>query len=77
MDVVDDSTTLMGSLFLQIIVEDTKEVEDTSNLKDHLVNFTKTQTLNILESQAGHSTKTKFTAMNVKNLATCRKIAQN
>ena len=35
-------------------------------------NLTKTPTPNILESQVDHSKKTKFTAMDVKNLATCR-----
>ena len=73
MDMVDASVILME----ETIVEDTKEIEDASDLEDHLENLTKVLILNILESQVDHSTKTKFVAMNVKNLATCRKIVQN
>ena len=64
----------MDGLFHQINVEDTKEIEDASDLEDHLENLTEAPTPNVLESQVGHSTKTKFTAMDVKNQATCRKI---
>ena len=77
MDVVDASAIPMDSHFHQIIMEDTKEIEDTSDLKDHLENLIKGPTPNILESQVDHSTRTKFGAMNVKNLATCRRITQN
>ena len=73
MDVADTSVILMG----EIIVEDTKEVEDTSDLKDLSENLKKAPTPNFPESQVDRSTKTKFAAMNVKNLATCRKIAWN
>ena len=77
MDMVDASAIPMDGLFHQIVVEDTKEIEDASDLKDNLENLTKAPTPNILESQVDHSIKTKFTAMNVNNLATCRKIAWN
>ena len=74
---VDASAIQMDGLFHQINVEDTKEIEDTSDIEDHLENLTKVPTPNILESQVDHSTKTKFAAMNAKNLVTCRRIAWN
>ena len=73
----DALAILMDGCFHQMDVEDTKEIEDASDLKDHLENLTKAPTPNVLESQVDHSTRTKFTAMDVKNLVTCRKIAQN
>ena len=66
----DASAIPIDSLFHQIDVEDTKSIEDTSDLKDHLENLTKTPTPNVLESQVDHSTKIKFAAINVKNSAT-------
>ena len=77
MDVADTSAILMDGLFHQIDVEDTKEIEDASDLKDHLEKLTKAPIPNVLEAQVDHSTKTKFAAMDAKNLATCRRIAQN
>ena len=77
MDTVDASAILMDGLFCQIIMEDTKEIEDASDLEDHSENLTKAPTPNVLESQVDHSTSTKFAAMNVKNSATCRKTAWN
>ena len=56
-------------------MEDTKQIEDASNLEDHLESLTKAPTPNILEYQADHSTRTKFNALNARNLATCRKTA--
>ena len=64
---------LMDGLSHQIDVEDTKQIEDASDLKDHLEDLTKAPTPNVLESQANHSTRTKFIAMDVKNLATMQK----
>ena len=70
---MDASVILME----ETITEDTKEIEDASDLKDHSENLTKAPVSNVLESQVDHSTKTRFAAINVKNLATCRKIAEN
>ena len=69
----DTSAILMDGFFHQIIAEDTKQIEDASDLEDHLESLTKVPTPNILESQADHSTRTKFAALNARNLATCRK----
>ena len=77
MDVADASAIPIDGLFCQIKMEDTKEIEDASDLKDHLENLIKAPTSNVLESQVDHSTKTKFAATNVKNSAICRRIAQN
>ena len=75
--VTDTSTILMDSLFCQIVAEDTKEIEeDISDLDDHSESLTEALTPNVLESQAHHSIRTKFTAMNARNLATCRKTVQ-
>ena len=73
----DASTIPKDGHFHQIIMEDTKQIEDVSDLEDHLENLTKAPTPNVLEYQAGHSTKTKFDALNARNLATCRKTVQN
>ena len=69
----DASTILKDSHFHLIITEDTQQIQDTLDLEDHLENLTKAPTPNVLEYQAGHSTKTKFDALNARNLATCRK----
>ena len=69
----DASTIPKDGHFHQIVMEDTKQIEDASDLKNHLENLTKVPTPNILEYQAGHSTKTKFDALNARNLATLRK----
>ena len=73
----DASTILMDGLFCQIVMEDTKEMEDASDLEDHLESLTKAPTPNILESQADHSTRKKFATMDARNLATYRKTVQN
>ena len=70
---VDASVILME----ETIIEDTKEIEDPSDLEDLSENPTKAPIPNVLESQVDNSTKTKLIATNVKNLATCRKITQN
>ena len=77
MHMADISTILMDSLFGQIITEDTQQIEDTSDLNNHLESLTKVPTQNVLEYQADHSTKTKSAALNAKNLATCKRTAQN
>ena len=77
MDVADALAILMDSLSHQVNMEDTKEREDASDLKDHSEDLTKAPTSNVLESQADHSTWTKFVAMDVKNLAICRRTAQS
>ena len=59
MDVADTLIILMD----ETIAEDTKEIEDTSDLEDHLENWTKVPIPNILESQVDHSTKRKFAAV--------------
>ena len=77
---IKDAMDVADALVIQMEetdMEDTKEIEDASDLKDHLENLIKAPIPNVLESQVNHSTKTKFTAMNIKNLATCRKIAWN
>ena len=58
-DVVDALVILME----ETIAEGTKEIEDTLDLKDFSENLTKVPAPNILESQANHSTKTKFIAI--------------
>ena len=68
---------LMDGHFHKIVAEDTKQIEDASDLEDHLESLTKVLIPNILEYQAGHSTKTKFDALNARNLATCRKTVRN
>ena len=73
----DASAIPKDSHFHQIVTEDTKQKEDSSDLKDHLENLAKAPTPNILEYQAGCSKKTKFDALNARNLATCRKTIQN
>ena len=73
----DASAILMNSLFHQIDVEDTKEIEDALDLKDLSANLTKDPIPNVLESQVDHSTKIRFIALDAKNSATCRRIAQN
>ena len=50
----------LDGLFHQIVMEDTKQIEDASDLEDHLESLTKAPTPNVLEYQADHSTKTKF-----------------
>ena len=77
MDMADTSAILMDGHFHQIDVEETKEIENASDLKNHSEYLIKAPIPNILESQVDHSNKTKFAAMDVKNLATCRRIAQN
>ena len=73
MDVVNTSVILME----ETVTEDTKQIEDTLDLKDLLENLTKVPAPNALESQVDCSTKTKFIVTNVKNFATCKRIAQN
>ena len=73
----DTSTILIDSHPHQIIVEDTKQIEDALDLEGHLESLTKYPTPNVLEYQAGRSTKTKFDALNARNLATCRKTVWN
>ena len=51
----------MDGPFHQIIMENTKQIEDASDLNDHLESLTKVPTPNVLESQADHSTRTKST----------------
>ena len=77
MDVADALAILTDGLFHQIDMEDTQEIKDASDLKNHSENLIKGPTPNVLESQVDHSTKTKFIAMDVKNSATCRRIAWN
>ena len=50
----DASAILMDSHFHQIITEDIKQIEEASDLKDHLESLTKAPTPNVLEYQAGH-----------------------
>ena len=64
-------------LMEKTVMEDTKEIEDALDLEDLLQNLTKAPIPNTLESHVDNSTKTKFIVMNVRYLATCRKIAQN
>ena len=77
MHAADVSTILMEGSFHQIGREDTLQIEDVSDLDDHLENLTKVLIQSILEYQASHSTKTKSAALNVKNLATCKRTVQN
>ena len=73
MHMADASTILMEGSFHQIGVEDTQQIEDVSDLNDHLENLTKVPIPSILEYQASHSIKTKSTALNAKNFATCKR----
>ena len=61
----------------QTDMEDSKQIEDGSDLTDHLENLTKVPTPNIQESLEDHSTKIKSTALNAKNLAICKRTVQN
>ena len=45
----DTSTIPMDGHSHQIVAEDTQQIEDTSDLEDHLENLTKAPTPNILE----------------------------
>ena len=77
MDAADASVTHMDDPSHHIDVEDSKVIGDISNLEDSLKSLTKAPVPSTLESQPGHSTKTRFGALNAKNLNTCKKTAQN
>ena len=77
MYMADVSTILMECSLIQIRTEDTLQIEDVSDLSNHLENSTKVLIQNVLEYQASHSTKTKSVVLNVKNLATCRRTVWN
>ena len=71
------STNLMADFSQQIIAVNSFQVEDASDLKDHLESLTEAQLQNSLECQENHSTKTKFAALDAKNLPTYKKTVQN
>ena len=73
----DISTILMEGSFCQIGMEDTLQIEDVLDLDNHLENLTKVLIQSILEYQASHLTKIKSAALNVKNLATCKRTVQS
>ena len=62
----DFSTIPMEGSFHQIGMEDTLQIEDISDLSEHLANLTKVPIQSILEYQASHSTKTKSAGLNVR-----------
>ena len=55
----DALTIPKDSHFHQIVTEDTKQIEDASDLENHLENLTKAPTPNILEYQAAPYNKDK------------------
>ena len=73
----DVSTNLMADLSQQIATGNSFQIEDASDLEDHLESLTEAQLQSSLGCQENHSTKTKFTALDAKNLATCKKTVQN
>ena len=77
MDMEDTSDTQMEDPSHQTDVEDSKQIEDGSDLIDHLENLTKVPIQNVQESLEDHSTKTKSAALNAKNLAICKRTVQN
>ena len=77
MDAMVTSTHLMEDPSNQTIVEDNKDSKGDLNSKDLLGSLTKVPTPNAPESLVDLSIKTKFTALDAKSLATCKKIVQN
>ena len=70
-------THQMESPSTKTSMENSKDSREGSNSKDHSANLTKVPTPNGPESQVDLSTKIKSTALDAKNLATCKKIVQN
>ena len=77
MDMADASVTQMHDPSHPISVEDSKVIEDNSNLQDSLKSLTKDPIPSTLEFQPGHSRKTRCGALDAKNLDIYRKTAQN
>ena len=77
MDVEDALDIQMDNPSHQTNVEDSKQIEESSDLTDHLENLTKVPTPNIQKSLEDHSTKIKPAALNAKNLAICKRTVRN
>ena len=77
MGVMVTSPHLMEDPSHQIHMEDNKDPKDASNSEDLLGSLTKAPTLSIPESLVDLSIKIKFTALDAKSLATCKKTVQN
>ena len=77
MDTMVTSTHLMEGPSNQINMEDNKDSKDTSNSKDLLGSLTEVPTPNTPESLVELSIKIRFTALDAKSLATCKKTVQN
>ena len=70
-------TNLMADLSQKIIMGNFYQAEDVSDLEDHLESLTEAQLQSSLECQENHLTKTKSTALDAKNLPTCKNTVQN